>query len=179
MNSLHISQQAFAEFLGISSATLSSIFTGRTKVTLNTIMAIKEKYPSLNYNWLIDGTGPMFNDKNSGSDVANQDSASGTPTLTSASSDEAFLDFGDGEDTDASSASTQAQVKNSSSTRQQILGSDASAASSLLGKNQQQNQMVIHPKIINNIHHSVSQILVIYDDQTCETFVPQKSSSTK
>ena len=49
MEAQHITQQAFAEFLGISPATLSSIFSGRTKVTLNTIKAIKKKFPSLNY----------------------------------------------------------------------------------------------------------------------------------
>lgn len=62
MESQHMNQQVFADFLGISSATLSSIFSKRTKVTLNTIKAIKDKYPTLNYSWLIDGVGPMFND---------------------------------------------------------------------------------------------------------------------
>ena len=47
MEAQHITQQAFAEFLGISPATLSSIFSGRTKVTLNTIKAIKKKFPSI------------------------------------------------------------------------------------------------------------------------------------
>lgn len=42
MESQHMTQQDFADYIGISSASLSSIFTGRTKPTLNTVEAIKE-----------------------------------------------------------------------------------------------------------------------------------------
>ena len=40
MDSQQMSQQSFAAFLDISPATLSSIFTGRTKPTLSTVEAI-------------------------------------------------------------------------------------------------------------------------------------------
>lgn len=178
MEAKHLNQQAFADFLGISSATLSSIFKGRTKVTLNTIKAIKEKFPNLNYSWLLDGIGPMFNDDKSG--VSN---SSSTPSANS--SEEAFIDFGDNPDVSASEAqdsesdgilsaavdSSNSSLSNQSSARQTVnVGRSAQRNPNL----QSSNPNIVTTKIFNNKHRSVSQILVIYDDQTCETFVPKK-----
>ena len=58
-----MTQQTFADFIGISSASLSSIFTGRTKPTLNTVEAIKSKFTKINLDWLLYGQGPMFKDQ--------------------------------------------------------------------------------------------------------------------
>lgn len=176
MEAQHITQQAFAEFLGISPATLSSIFSGRTKVTLNTIKAIKTKFPSLNYGWLLDGTGPMFNDGKPG------DPSSATATPSSSSTGEAFIDFEDDSDsananiTPTPSDSVASEKPASASVQHNVEGYKRRSASV-----SQENASTLHsncnvvaPKIINNIRRSVSQILVIYDDQTCETFVPKK-----
>ncbi len=59
-----MTQQQFANFIGLSTASLSSIFNGRTKPTLNTVEAIKKKFPDININWLMFGDGSMFNDEN-------------------------------------------------------------------------------------------------------------------
>ena len=168
----HVNRQMFADFLGISPATLSSIITGRTKATLNTIMAIKNKFPNLNYSWLIDGVGPMFNDENSA------ESSSGPSVSSSSVSGEGLLDFGpaaglsSGNDDNVNKIqqpySTSGTPQSSSSNVEK--SHSQSASRPLAG-----NPNIVVPKIINNIHHSVAQILVIYDDQTCETFVPKKS----
>ena len=60
MNNQHMSQQLFADFLGIAPATLSSIFTGRTRPTLTIIEAIKNKMPTISTDWLMFGIGDMF-----------------------------------------------------------------------------------------------------------------------
>ena len=60
MESQKMTQQNFSQFLGISSAALSSIFNGRTKPTLNTVEAIHEKLPSINMLWLLYGEGEMY-----------------------------------------------------------------------------------------------------------------------
>ena len=61
----HMSQQTFADILGLSPASLSSIFNDRTKPTLNHVDAIKKKFPSINLDWLMYGNGPMFLDESS------------------------------------------------------------------------------------------------------------------
>lgn len=52
MESQHMTQQVFAEFIQIAPATLSSIFTGRTRPTLTIVEAIKNKIPSISTDWL-------------------------------------------------------------------------------------------------------------------------------
>ena len=55
MDAQQMSQQAFASFIDISPATLSSIFNGRTKPTISIIEAIKKKIPNINTDWLMFG----------------------------------------------------------------------------------------------------------------------------
>ena len=78
MEAQHMTQQTFANFIGINAASLSSIFNDRTRPTLNTVEAIKSKLPNLNTDWLMFGHGQMFNDTKGGSDVqANDDGTAG------------------------------------------------------------------------------------------------------
>ena len=85
MDAQQMSQQSFAAFLDISPATLSSIFTGRTKPTLSTVEALKKKFPNINTDWLMFGSGSMFSDAKD----SNSDTASPTPGVEAG-----MLDFG-------------------------------------------------------------------------------------
>ena len=60
MESQHMTQQIFAEYIQIAPATLSSIFTGRTRPTLAVVEAIKNKIPAISTDWLMFGSGEMF-----------------------------------------------------------------------------------------------------------------------
>ena len=53
-------QQAFATKLGVSPATISSIYNGRTKPTNNHVQAIHREFPEINTNWLLFGEGDMI-----------------------------------------------------------------------------------------------------------------------
>ena len=86
MESQHMTQQTFAQFIGISPAALSSIFNGRTNATLNTVEAIKSKLPLLNSDWLLFGKGKMYDD-------ASQDDSTATSTVQQPG--EQMLDFND------------------------------------------------------------------------------------
>lgn len=63
MDNQHLNQQSFAEFLGMSSATLSNIINKKQKPTLNTVEAITKKFTKLSLDWLMYGQGPMFKDQ--------------------------------------------------------------------------------------------------------------------
>ena len=56
----NLSQQDFANRLGISPASLSSIFTGRTNPTNNHVQAIHRAFPEINVSWLLFGEGNMM-----------------------------------------------------------------------------------------------------------------------
>lgn len=55
-----LSQQDFASKLGISPASLSSIYNGRTNPTNNHVQAIHRSFPEIDINWLLFGEGEMF-----------------------------------------------------------------------------------------------------------------------
>ena len=60
MESQHMTQQVFADYIGLAPATLSSIFNGRTRPTLNVVEALKKKIPDINTDWLMFGSGEMY-----------------------------------------------------------------------------------------------------------------------
>jgi len=60
MESQHMTQQTFAQFIGMSPALLSSIFNERTKPTINIVEAIKNKIPRISTDWLMFGVGDMY-----------------------------------------------------------------------------------------------------------------------
>lgn len=55
-----MSQQEFAAKLGISAASLSSIFTGRTNPTNKHVQAIHRAFPDINIKWLLFGEEEMY-----------------------------------------------------------------------------------------------------------------------
>ncbi|MBQ8051532.1 MAG: helix-turn-helix transcriptional regulator [Bacteroidaceae bacterium] len=55
-----LNQKEFSETTGISPATLSSIFNGRTSPTLNHAELLHKRFPKLNMSWLMFGEGEMF-----------------------------------------------------------------------------------------------------------------------
>lgn len=71
MDYSQLSQKDFANTLGISESSLSSIFNGRTRPTNNHTQAIHKAYPSININWLLFGEGDMLNDQSNNKDDYN------------------------------------------------------------------------------------------------------------
>ncbi len=80
MKHFGMSQKVFASEICISEGTLSSIFSGRNNVTLNTLNNIHERFPEVNMGWLMDGNGEMFNSPSSAS--APNEAVDGTPSRT-------------------------------------------------------------------------------------------------
>lgn len=145
MISQHMNQQSFAEALEISPASLSSIFNDRTKPTLNHIDAIKNKFPNINLDWLLYGTGPMFLGEGFSAQVES----------VTDSSDESVLNFDD----PAVDVLTPHPI---------VSHFDSNAH-----KEAAQRQDQMNMKIINNKQRNITEIRVFYDDQTWETFVPK------
>ena len=55
-----LNQKEFSMKTGISPATLSSIFNGRTEPSLKVADLLHKVYPELNMSWLMFGEGEMF-----------------------------------------------------------------------------------------------------------------------
>ncbi|MBQ7421758.1 MAG: helix-turn-helix transcriptional regulator [Prevotella sp.] len=146
MESQHMTQQTFSDFIGISSASLSSIFNGRTKPTLNTVEAIRSKFTKISLDWLMYGTGPMFKDENQ-----NVDAPLETPSPNNV---EGMIDFG---------------IENSAPLPLESISSNVQR-----GNLSSPNYIRTDVKYIDKRQRQITEIRIFFDDQTWETFVPKK-----
>jgi len=148
-----MTQQLFADYIGQSPATLSSIFNGRTRPTLNIVEAIKKKIPNINIDWLMFGSGEMYQSQN----VSNQDlfSESDAPSDSHPIDQNPMLAFDDTTVQSSNFSSSQVPRSNSvNTTHPQIVREEV--------------------KITDKPQRRVIEIRVFYDDQTWDTFVPAK-----
>ena len=65
IESQQLTPTEFADRIGVSRASISSIKTGRTQPTLSLVEKIKQNYPDVDINWLIFGKGnaPIVNNE--------------------------------------------------------------------------------------------------------------------
>ena len=149
MESQHMTQQVFADYIQQSPATLSSIFNGRTRPTLNIVEAIKKKIPNISTDWLMFGSGDMYLPQNEGLNEE-ENAPNGTLQIQNP-----MLDF-DAAPSPTPHNSVQ-QPQNSNSVRSTRLDLERQEV-----------------KTIDKPQRRITEIRVFYDDQTWETFVPQK-----
>ena len=160
-----LSQQEFAARLGISAASLSSIFTGRTNPTNNHVMAVHRAFPQINVNWLRFGEGSMLTPE-----AGTQSAATGSADLQPPTPE-----------TDAQSAATGSADLQPAATGSAGFQPTASSAfppsSSAIGRTQPSTQrrpsdpsfMAIN---IDKRPRRIKEIRVFFDDGTYESFVP-------
>jgi DNA-binding XRE family transcriptional regulator len=151
-----MTQQVFADFIGLAPATLSSIYNERTRPTLSVVEAIKKKIPNISTDWLMFGSGDMY--------VASSASPAPADSLFPAEEggvnggqivQNPMLDF------DQSQSPTPQQ------------GPQAPYSFNSV-KSTPTNIERTEVKIIDKPQRKVKEIRVFYDDQTWETFVPEK-----
>lgn len=150
MEEQHMTQQVFADFLQQSPATLSSIFNGRTRPTLNIVDAIKAKIPDISIEWLLYGTGEMY--------VTHPSASTEEFSGTSNEGPDLMLRFDEGD----SGSQNGRQFTPFASNYQQGVKSTPS------------EHVREEVKIVEKEPRRVTEIRVYYDDQTYETFVPSK-----
>lgn len=156
MESMHMTQQVFAEFIGTTPATLSGIFNDRTRPTLNIVESIKKKIPNINTDWLMFGSGSMFL----------SDATPSTPSEETASSVHQSL----------FPQETDLNFEQPSSPQQPPTPLQGISAvrnyNSVKGTHQDIHRE--ETKFIDKRPRHVTEIRVYYDDQTWESFVPSK-----
>ena len=70
-----MTQKVFASFIGLSEGSLSGIYSGRTRPTLNVVELIKAKIPAISTDWLMFGTGKMYTTDSDSTSADSQDAA--------------------------------------------------------------------------------------------------------
>jgi len=155
MESQHMTQQVFADYIGQSPATLSSIFNGRTRPTLNIVEAIKKKIPNISTDWLMFGSGDMYLPDLPQDDTLQTGSDQGSEYAPSTQNQ--MLDF---------QLPSSPTPQNAHSATPNINGV----------RNTRLDLEYKEVKTIDKPARRITEIRVFYDDQTWETFVPQKKS---
>ena len=150
MEDQHMTQQVFADFIHQAPATLSSIFNGRTRPTLNIVEAIKSKIPDISTEWLLFGVGDMY--------ITLPQNADQSGEMTAGVSSEPMINF----DSPISQVPPTYPVAPSSPAYQHGV------------KTTRQDIVREEIKIVDKEPRKVTEIRVYYDDQTYETFVPAK-----
>lgn len=156
MEAQNMTQQTFANFIGISPATLSGILSERTKPTLGTVEAINNKFPNISLDWLMFGKGPMFQEEDNGENL------SSTPQDGGATIEQA-LDFGgDGMQPDLFSGAAAHGTAIPTATNR--------------ADGQSQPRRGVRTDVVykESEPRKITEIRVFYDDQTWECFVPKK-----
>ena len=149
MESQHMTQQVFADYIGLAPATLSSIFNGRTRPTLNVVEALKKKIPNISIDWLMFGSGEMYLNQ-----VVNPQSEK--PVSERGIFDQSpMLDF------------EQNPVDAPQNIGQMV-------QNHVPIKNSRLEPIRDEVKILDKPQRKVIEIRVFYDDQTWDTFVPMK-----
>uniref|UniRef100_A0AB33J2T4 Helix-turn-helix transcriptional regulator n=1 Tax=Prevotella sp. GTC17259 TaxID=3236795 RepID=A0AB33J2T4_9BACT len=141
-----MTQQEFAEFIGMSPASLSSIFNGRTRPTLNIVEAIKNKIPTISTDWLMFGTGSMYESEGGDAEQSVEENHSSTAA--------SMLDFS--AQNDLSSPDLFAET----------------AAQRVPRTTQNHAKNIIN--IIDKKTRKITEIRIFFDDKTWETFVPKE-----
>lgn len=164
MESQNMTQQEFADFVHISPASLSSVFTGRTRPTLAIVEAIKSALPDISTDWLMFGSGNMwlsentyYNNVSAGSEQGEVEGGSAAPNPPHSDvvgGASAVLDFGGALPVGSSSSSNGSYVPQSG---------------------------VADIRFMNNVvknndtkQRAITEIRIFFSDQTWETFVPKK-----
>lgn len=153
METQHMTQQVFAQLIELAPATLSSIFNGRTRPTLNVVEAIKRKIPDINTEWLLFGTGKMYDSSVTGDLTAESQQLEEPVT-------DLIFDFPD--------------TPSSNPVSQVVVNAGQSTINNNSVRNTRNNQDVELRKNIDKAPRRVTEIRVFYDDLTYESFVPAK-----
>lgn len=177
MESQHMNQQAFANLTGIATASLSNIYGGRTRPTLNHVEALMKSFPTLNINWLLTGDGEMFcvstpQDSSAGLDLFGTDNsqilAESNASSTQSTTDkmaEPILPFAEESPKTIIGQNFQSYQNPPRRVEQPVHQAPAS-------KNNYTGVNVV--PTVSPSTRKITEIRVFYDDQTWESFVPKK-----
>lgn len=149
MESKHMTQQVFADFIGTTPATLSGIFNDRTRPTINIVESIKKKIPDINTDWLMFGIGDMYLQKSQDSG----DQPAEAPDLFQMENPNQGFQF-------------------SPTSTPNYGGSQGLQTNSVRNTHLENAREVMN--FIDKPPRHVTEIRVYYDDQTWESFVPSK-----
>ncbi|MHC5202287.1 helix-turn-helix domain-containing protein [Myroides sp. LJL119] len=159
------SMSSFAEKIGAKRANVSHLVSGRNKPSLEFILKIKESYPDLNLNWLLNGDGSFLPNSISGE-------SSGFTSKNVATEKTKVPDINESDLTPTlSSAIEKTHKKNQEQNKETCLTIQESSKKEKT-KNNKNTQNSTSENILDSFSSSneIDQIVVFYKDGTFKQF---------
>lgn len=161
METQQMTQKDFAQYIGISEASLSGIFNDRTRPSLGTIESLHNAFPNISTDWLMYGSGDMFAGGNNPAEGAQAASemGDGHPSADVSAAILAGSMMGKPLQTDLFGQVTDG----SKTTKPHPAGAETATGAA--------NTVV---KYVDKPQRKITEIRIFYDDQTYESFTPGK-----
>lgn len=182
-----MSQKDFAQKCGISDATLSQVFSGKTGATQKTVQKVLSAFPSVSLAWLMYGQGRMYENgaadflpsQQEGANLREQFSSdksfsqdAGIPMHVSSDLGSFLPEFAKEEPAAVSSGSGPEQSFSSSRSPSSDCGTPIRSRNSSSGLPSPGRQMET-VKFFDKPERRIKEIRIFFDDGTYEIFVPQ------
>ena len=164
----NMGQSQFADFIGVNRPTLSHILAGRNNPSLEVIIKIRQKFPHINFDWLIDGKGSY-----SDSEGTVQDGIAETATIYN------------GDDHSEPSSAMDEGLPSSRFYQGELFAENAVFAAESTGAAKNRKEMPLQtpqkaPYLSDaqleyakkSLQRKIVEIKIFYDDGTYETFKP-------
>lgn len=164
MDSENMTSAQFADTLQIGRAVISHILNGRNNPSLDVVTRILTELPQINADWLLSGNGTMYKNKDEakGNYSANSDFSSGSSFVSGQNYSRDI--FQQDLFTQNSVEPTNLSDKNKYEKEKELN----------LPPNNTQNGINEVIKYVERPQKRISKIIIYYNDNTFETFEPEK-----
>ena len=170
-------QQTFSAKLGISPATLSSIFKGRTRPTSNLVETIHRHYPEISVSWLMFGEGDMFTTPNGVDNNGTSDSDKGTAGQSQTNQTETHND-GSLETVEVDNrVQKQSTGVPTRVARQEPATQTIEASGQVMPQLTPQMVELLLAKNQDRRQRQIKEVRIFFDDDTYEVFSPSNKKS--
>ena len=159
-----LSLSEFADEIDVQRSSISHITSGRNKPSLDFLIKIKNRFPDLEWEWLIEGEGEMLKIIEIPADVIDstkKTSPTSIPDLFSLINDEAF-GITESEDRIESKVSQESNISDPVVEKMKISDSQRLALP----------QISLEPESVDKEEVKVKRIVLFYENGKFETFEP-------
>ena len=155
-----LSSSEFADEIDVQRSNISHIASGRNKPSLDFLIKIKNRFPELEWDWLISGLGEMTKSELKEAVVEKNNSTS-LPDLFSLINDENF-GITESEDRVSNNLSRESKIPHQSPEKEKINDSQRLAIT----------ESKIEPQVAENQEIKVKRIVWFYENGKFESFEP-------
>lgn len=156
-----LSLSEFADEIEVQRSSISHITSARNKPSLDFLIKIKNRFPELQWEWLIQGAGEMLKSNNPEPEIVEKPKTTSLPDLFSLINDENF-GVTESEDSIISQPSGESKISVPTSVEDKIIDS----------QRLDNNNPSTTPESIHKQEVKIKRIVLFYENGKFETFEP-------